>query len=110
MNEGMNGQCDKKGLSGEIGCLQYMPGTWEGHSKKYLGYVARPSLINQRYATAYKVQDLIDEGKSDYQIGLIYNGGEIKEKKGVNKWGVKYDSGKYARTLVQNIIKIAEAN
>jgi hypothetical protein len=55
----------------------------------------------------YKVQELIDQGKSDYQIGLIYNSGEAKEKKGVNKWGVKYDSGAYARKLVTNI---AEAN
>jgi len=92
-----------KGLSGEIGCLQYMPTTWTGHSKKYLGYVAPPSLINQKYVTVYKVQELIDQGKSDYQIGLIYNGGEIKEKRGTNKWGARYDSGAYARKLVANI-------
>ena len=87
-----------------------MPDTWKGHSKKYLGYVARPSLVNQKYVTALKVQDLLDQGKTDYQIGLIYNGGEVKEKKGVNKWGVKYDSGAYASNLVKNIIKVAEAN
>jgi len=103
----MKGDCEKKGLSGEIGCLQYMPGTWEGYSKTYLGYVARPSLINQRYVTAKKVQNLLDQGKTDYQIGLIYNGGEVKEKKGVNKHGVKYDSGAYASKLVKNIISLA---
>ncbi len=85
-----------------------MPATWEGHSKMYLGYVARPSLINQRYVTAKKVQNLLDQGKTDYQIGLIYNGGEIKEKKGVNRYGVRYDSGAYARKLVKNIISLAK--
>lgn len=84
-----------------------MPKTWEADSKKYLGYVARPSFINQEYVTAHKVQEWIDQGKTDYQIGLLYNGGEVKEKKGINKWGVKYDSGAYAKKLV---INIAEAN
>lgn len=106
-NEGMNGKCDKKGLSGEIGCYQYMPGTWEGDSKKHLGYVARPSFINQQYVTAYKVQEWLNQGKTEYQIGLLYNGGEVKAKKGTNKWGVRYDSGAYAKKLVTNI---AEAN
>ena len=84
-----------------------MPKTWEGDSKKYLGYVARPSFINQEYVTAHKVQAWIDQGKTDYQIGLLYNGGEVKEKKGTNKFGAKYDSGAYAKKLIVNI---AEAN
>ena len=103
----MNGNCEKKGGSGEIGCLQYMPKTWEGDSKKYLGYVARPSFINQQYVTTYKIQAWIDQGKTDYQIGLLYNSGQVREVKGVNKWGQRYDSGAYAKKLVTNI---AEAN
>ena len=104
----MNGNCDKKGGSGEIGCYQFMPKTWEGDSKTYLGYVApATSYITQKYVTAHKVQAWIDEGKSDYQIGLLYNSGQLKEVKGVNKWGASYNSGAYAKKLVVNI---AEAN
>ena len=106
----MNKNCDKKGLSGEIGCYQFMPKTWKDDSKKYLGYEARPSFINQQYVTAHKVQVWLDKGYATYQIGLLYNGGEVKEKKGVNKYGVKYDSGAYAKKLVINLANIAEAN
>jgi len=103
----MKGNCDIKGKSGEIGCYQFMPSTWKSDSKRYLGYEARPSFINQQYVTAYKVQNWLDRGYTPYQIGLLYNGGEVKEKKGINKYGVAYNSGAYAKKLV---INIAEAN
>lgn len=103
----MNGNCDKKGGSGEIGCYQFMPKTWQGDSRTYLGYIARPSFINQQYVTVYKVQNWLNKGYTPYQIGLLYNGGEVKEKKGTNKWGIRYDSGAYAKKLV---INIAEAS
>ena len=106
----MNGNCSKKGKSGEIGCLQHMPDTWKWHSQKVLGYVAPITYTNEVYVTAHIVQEWIDQGKSDYQIGLLYNGGELKAKKGVNKYGVRYDSGSYANKLVANIIKIAQAS
>lgn len=107
-NEGAHGNCKRIGDSGEVGCFQYMPDTWNGDSIKYLGYVApATSYITQKYVTAHKVQAWIDQGYSPYQIGLLYNGGEIKEKKGINKYGVAYNSGAYAKKLVTNI---AEAN
>lgn len=88
-----------------------MPETWKGDSQKYLGYVApATSYVTQKYVTALKVQDWIDKGKTDYQIGLLFNGGEIKVKKGINKWGQRYDSGAYANKLVLNIIKVSEAS
>lgn len=103
-NEGTNGNCHIKGQSNEVGCFQFLPSTWQGDSKKYLGYVApATSYITQKYVTVYKVQAWIDQGKSDYEIGLLFNGGEVKAKKGRNKWGIAYDSGAYAKKLVVNI-------
>jgi len=80
-----------------------MPETWKWHSQKVLGYISPVTYINEIYVTANIVQEWIDSGRSDYQIGLLYNGGELKVKKGINKFGVKYDSGAYAKTLVSNI-------
>lgn len=84
-----------------------MPGTWKEKSTKYIGYVARPSLVNQRYVTVRYAQDLIAKGYSSYQIGLIYNGGEPKEKKCTN-CKVPYDSGAYARRLLGFMTAYAE--
>lgn len=107
-NEGARGNCHIKGQSSEVGCFQFLPSTWQGDSKKYLGYVApTTSYITQKYVTAHKVQAWIDQGKTDYQIGLLYNSGQLKEVKGTNKFGARYDSGAYAKKLVVNI---AEAN
>jgi len=89
-----------KGGSGELGCSQHMPETWKAHSTQVVGYVARMNYINEVYITSSIVQKWLDKGYSEYTIGLLYNGGEAKEKKGTNKWGVKYDSKAYATKLV----------
>ncbi len=86
-----------------------MPATWNGHSKEVLGYVAPVTYTNEVYVTSHIIQKWIDSGLNDYQIGLKYNGGEVKAKKGINKFGVRYDSGAYAKKLVINIASIAEA-
>lgn len=77
-----------------------MPSTWEYHSKQIVGYIAPVNYINEVYITSHIVQKWLDNGYTEYQIGLLYNGGEIKEKKGTNKWGVKYDTKAYATKLV----------
>lgn len=97
------GNVNAKGLSGENGATQHMPEIWEYHSKMILGYVAPQTTINEQYVTAMVIQKWIDKGYSDYQIGLLYNGGSLKEKRGVNKFGAHYDTAAYAKKLVGNI-------
>lgn len=77
-----------------------MPDTWKAHSIKVVGYVAPVNYINEVYITSHIVQGWLDKGYSEYTIGLLYNGGEAKEKKGTNKYGVKYDTKAYATKLV----------
>jgi len=101
------GNCKAKGLSGETSCSQYMPATWVHRSTQVLGYVAPLTPINDRYVTAVTVQGWLNRGYSAYQIGLLHNGGEIKEKKGINKFGVAYDSAAYARKVVANYRNLA---
>lgn len=110
MQNESEGNCNARGGSGEKGCTQHMPDTWKHHSRLVVGYEAPITYTNEVYITAHIVQKWIDKGYTDYQIGLLYNGGQLKAKKGVNKFGIKYDSGAYARKLVKNIINIAEAN
>ena len=92
--------CSLKGRSGEEGCYQVMPPTWVGWSKDYIGYVAPKTPGNQQYVVLHKIEAWIQQGYSDKQIALLYNGGEAKEKRGVNKHGVAYDSGEYANKVL----------
>lgn len=99
--------CDHiKGQSGEVSCLQYMPTTWTMFSEIVLGYEPNPTKVNALYVTAAIFEKWMDEGLTPYQIALRYNGGEVKEKKGVNKYGVKYDSGAYAQKVVATLAKL----
>lgn len=86
-----------------------MPETWKAHSKKILGYVAPQTQINEKYVTAAIIEIWLEQGFNAYQIGLMYNGGEIKEKKGTNKFGAKYDTAAYAKKLVANLSLVERA-
>lgn len=88
------------GASGEVGCYQYLDSTYRDYAKKVLGYVPRRSYINERYVAVLMIQKWLNQGYSVYEIGLIWNGGEAKEKKGINSHGQEYDSARYARTVV----------
>ena len=96
------GNCNAVGKSGETGCTQHMPASWRNHSTIVLGYVAKQTPINEKYVVAHIIQRWMDQGLTDYQIGLKYNGGEVKEKKGVNQFGAAYDTAAYARKLLAN--------
>ena len=49
---------------------------------------------------AHKVESWVRAGYTDREIALMYNGGEPRAKKGVNKYGAAYDSGAYATAVV----------
>jgi hypothetical protein len=55
---------------------------------------------NQDLVAEMKIQELLEKGHSPKEIALIWNGGQAVEKKGVNKYGVKYDSGAYANKVL----------
>lgn len=57
----------------------------------------------ERYVAYKKIEKWLEQGYNAYQIALIWNGGEPIEKRGVNKHGVEYDSGEYARNVVAQI-------
>lgn len=62
-----------------------------------IGYVPPMTEINSKYVAVMKVQEWLNEGRSEKQIFLSWNAGERAKKcgKGTNKHGVKYDSCSY---------------
>jgi len=83
-----------------------MPNTWVSISKEIEGKVLKQSPINEEYIAVKKIQKLLDEGNSERDVALIWNGslgGTEKpvEKKGVNWLGVKYDTVAYARVVLK---------
>lgn len=96
-----NGNYQAKGASGEFGAYQFMPATWSGWAKQYLGNANAPmTQENQDKVAHAKINDLLSQGYDAKQIALIWNGGTPVEKKGVNSKGVAYDSGAYARKVL----------
>ena len=101
---GAEGRCDHlHGESGEYGCYQYLPSTWQAYSTEVAGAVLPHTQENERYVTVAMVQSWLDEGKTARWIFLQWNqgngdgwGGGTDCYAGVNKWGVAYDSCAYA--------------
>jgi len=96
--------CSKKGLSGEIGCHQFLPSTWAGYSKDVFGSVVEQTLENAEYVTLVKVKGWLDAGYTPRQIFLIWNQGNTGQcKSGVNRHGVAYDSCAYAEEALSKL-------
>lgn len=95
------GNYQARGGSGEFGAYQFMPATWSGWAKQYLGNANAPQTKeNQDKVALAKIQDLLDQGYDAREIALIWNGGTPVVKKGTNKYGVAYDSGAYANKVL----------
>lgn len=92
-----------KGGSGERGCYQILESTYKAWALDILGYIPPRTYTNERYLVVKRVQGWLDQGYNEYQIALMYNGGEAREKKGVNRHGVAYDSGAYARMVLAKL-------
>ncbi len=93
-----------RGGSGEFGAYQFMPSTWKSWAGKYLGNSNAPmTQSNQDKVAEMKIADLQRQGYNAREIALIWNGGEPKVKKGVNKYGIAYDSGAYANKVLKAI-------
>jgi len=106
---GIREDCESiKGMSGEIGCYQYMHATFKEQARKYVGYELKPTKINMEYIVTLDVQSKLDKGMSVNTISLKHNAGNgaIKCSSGVNRWLVKYDSCKYVEKLKTNYLTL----
>ena len=99
-----NGRYNARGASGERGAYQFMPSTWSGWAKKYLGDANAPMTQKNQDAVAIaKISDWQKQGYTPEQIALMWNGGEPKRKAGINSFGVRYDSGAYADRVLSEL-------
>lgn len=85
------------GGSGEKGCLQFQAPTWRSFSKEFYGEVLTQTPDREREVANFKVQQWLDKGYSPRQIFLTWNQGNPSPcKRGINKFGVRFDSCTYA--------------
>jgi hypothetical protein len=97
------GNCNARGASGENGCLQFMPATWKMWSRDVLGYVPPMTKVNELYVAMHKIQGWLDMGYTAEQCALMWNSGGTVHKRGVNRWGVSYDTYAYARAVLAQL-------
>ena len=96
------GDYNARGASGEFGAYQFMPTTWKGWAQTYLGDANAPMTPeNQDRVAEAHVSSLLSQGRTPEEIALIWNGGQPVRKAGVNKYGVRYDSGAYADKVLR---------
>jgi hypothetical protein len=101
---GFNENCHNiKGGSGEIGCWQMMPSTYELYSIQVLGYVAEPTPTNVEYIATVKLGQLAEQRPID-KVALAWNAGEKATKcsSGWNKYKIFYDSCAYVEKTIKN--------
>lgn len=100
------GKYDIKGASQEYGAYQWTPDTWKSHAKAVLGDenadITNPTLQNK---VAYSVIEKdLKSGLSPAEVSAKWNSGQPKgweNKRGVNKFGVKYDVPAYVNSVGQ---------
>jgi hypothetical protein len=91
-----------RGGSGEIGCWQILPSTLEGLKKKHKIQVKGTSYEVQRLATIEEIKSHVIKGYTPAQTFLKWNSGNLRPcRKGVNKWGVKYNSCEYVNKAIK---------
>lgn len=85
-----------------------MPNTWTSLSREIIGHTVPQNRANEKYVATMKIQTLLDKGRNEREIALIWNGslsGSEKpiEKKGRNKKGVLYNTTAYAEAVTSLI-------
>jgi len=107
-----SGNYGAKGLSGETGAYQFMPATFNAYAKEYTIQTGEPisgqTPENQDKIALFKVQQWIDKGYDAKQIASMWNAGEgrpdaWKNWKGVNAFGVAYDTPAYVNKVLSNL-------
>ena len=91
-----------RGHSGEYGAYQYQRDTWRRYSLQLTGEVLPMTEANQDLVTMLKVKQLYDRGYSVEQIASVWNSGRVSwhGKRGINRWGQRYDVPRYVRNFV----------
>lgn len=105
--EGFKGDPNIKGESGEWGAYQWTPATWDAYSKEAgVNAVFGTATLEQQNEVAYKkIKQWKDAGYNPGQIASMWNAGVGKPNayleghKGVNKFGVEYDTPDYAERV-----------
>lgn len=96
------GNYQARGGSGETGAFQFMPATWKSWAGKYLGNSDAPlTPENQDKVAVSRIQEWLDQGYTPEMIALSWNAGSPVRRSGVNKYGVRYDSGAYADKVLR---------
>lgn len=99
------GNYSARGKSGEFGAYQFMPNTWKQWAGEFLGNPnAQPTKQNQDFVAQAKVNQLLSQGYTPEQVALIWNAGQPVRRSGINKFGVKYDSGAYADKVLKQLM------
>jgi len=108
-----NGNYKASGGSGEYGAYQFMPATWESWKNQYLKEVYGTSNMsfgmtpeNQDAIAIWKINKLLKQGYTPEEIALIWNHGSAERVKGINSYGVAYDSGAYADKVIGALSQI----
>lgn len=103
------GNFGARGGSGEFGGYQYTPDTWAGVAPKYgINVSLEQATPQQQNEVTYKrIKEWKDKGHNVGQIASMWNAGEgrpnaYKENwRGVNSYGVVYDTPAYAKKVAQ---------
>lgn len=108
------GDFNAKGASGEWGAYQYTKPTWDADNKAFgTNYEYGKATPEQQNELAYKkIKSLKDQGHNVGQVASIWNSGkpEWEGKKGVNKYGVKYDVPAYVDSVARTYQQYKQGN
>jgi len=108
------GNFQAKGKSGEYGAYQFTEPTWKSYSAKYgITTPLEKATPEEQNQVAYKqIKEWKDKGNNIGQIASMWNAGEAKKDaylkghSGVNQYGVKYDTGAYAKSVAEAYQKL----
>lgn len=81
--------------------MQYMPSTWANYSQKIYGKVMKKTPEREWYVTVKMIELWLSEGYNEGDIARIWNQGNAGPcVRGVNRFGVAYDSCAYEKAVV----------
>lgn len=84
-----------------------MPDTYKAQSIKVLGYIAPATETNVDYIAVKNVELMLQKKMTVEDIGKIWNQGNAGPcGASTNRWGIKYDSCKYVRELLDKYNKL----
>ena len=100
---GHNPNCEKdKGGSTEVGCFQHKPSTWAEQSIQVLGYVSKPTKVNQEYVTLLTIDNYVKKGYTPEMVAKKWNKGNLGAcSSGYNEYDQWYDSCDYINKFLE---------